>query len=784
MKLGIVAISLGLSISVNAQLNMSQVGHLDLNSLHSTGLNDIWGYVDGTGIEYALVGASDGTSVVSLQDPSNPVEVFWKPGTNSVWRDLKTWNNHAYITTEAEEGLLILDLTSLPNASGIDTTHWYGTSPNTFLSAHNLFIEDNGYCYLFGSNIANGGVRILDLNSDPMNPTEVGSFENWYVHDGVVRNDTMFLGHINDGFLSMVDVSDKANPVYLGSTNTPSNFTHNVWFSDDGTKAFTTDEVSNAYIASYDVSNPSNIVELDKIQSSPGTGTIPHNTHFINDYIVTSYYADGVTIHDVSDPSNMVEVGNFDTSPTSGNTFDGCWGVYPWLPSGLIIASDRQMGLFVLDANYTRACYLEGIVSDQNTIAPIPNASAVIISHNQIEHTDLAGNYSTGIATPGTYDVAFYKAGYFPDTLFGVNLTSGNITNGDIFLEPKVPFQFTVQVVEQGSGTPIDQAIVRVNNSDFDYNLTTNASGYVSIPTFYEDFYDIYAGKWGHKGACVMGDYCDSNNDTVILELELGYADNFTLDLGWTTVSTATTGDWVREKPIQTGTNPIVNPGMDAMFDCGEICYMTGNGGNNPDYDDIDYGIVQLFSPSMDLSTYTDPYINYSTWFFTKWGPFPIDDTAYVKLHHDAVSYVIDTMHENTTLSEWLDKSCRVLDFASNLSGTFSIEVYASDEDSLVNVTEMAFDRFDVSEGNASSVTTHHIQNLLIYPNPGDGILHIDLNFEGKSQLKIMDIHGREVKNAQIQQNQTIDLSFLENGMYIIQVNHEHSRYVSTYIKH
>lgn len=784
MRIGILAIAIGACFSSNAQLNMTQVGHLDLNSLHSTGLNDIWGYVDGTGVEYALVGASDGTSVVSLQDPANPVEVFWKPGINSTWRDIKTWNNHAYITTEAEEGLLILDLSSLPNASNIDTTHWFGVTPNNYLSAHNLFIDDNGYCYLFGSNIANGGVRILDLNSDPMNPTEVGSFENWYVHDGVVRNDTMFLGHINDGFLSMVDVTDKANPVYLGSTNTPSNFTHNVWFSDDGTKAFTTDEVSNAYVAAYDVSDPSNIIELDKIQSSPGAGTIPHNTHFINDYIVTSYYADGVTVHDVSNPSNMVEVGNFDTSPATGNTFDGCWGTYPWLPSGLILASDRQMGLFVLDINYTRACYLEGIVRDQNTLAPIPNASAAIIGHNQTESTDLAGNYETGIATAGAYDIAFYKAGYFPDTLFGVNLSTGNVTNGDIYLEPKVPFQFTVQVVEQGSGAPIDQALVRVTNPDFDYNLTTNASGYASVPAFYEDFYDIYAGIWGHKGACVIGDYYDSNNDTVVLELEQGYADNFTLDLGWFATSDATTGDWVREKPIQTGTNPIVNPGTDAMFDCGDVCYVTGNGGNNPDFDDIDYGTVALYSPNMILTTYTDPYINYSTWFFTKWGPFPLDDTAYVMIKRNSVSIIIDTLHENTLMSEWVDKSFRVLDYAPNLAGIYTVEVYASDLDSMVNVTEMAFDRFDVSEGSVNSITTQSPQKLLIYPNPGDGVINIDHRYDGFSQYEIVDIHGRTVKSGLVAQNQTIDVSFLENGMYIIQLIHEHSRYVGTYIKH
>ena len=52
--------------NVNAQLNMDSIGHLDYNVLHNTDLNDVWGYEDEMGNEYALVGAKKGTSVVDL----------------------------------------------------------------------------------------------------------------------------------------------------------------------------------------------------------------------------------------------------------------------------------------------------------------------------------------------------------------------------------------------------------------------------------------------------------------------------------------------------------------------------------------------------------------------------------------------------------------------------------------------------------------------------------------------------------------------------------------------
>src|SRR5690606_41238763 len=98
------------------------------------------------------------------------------------------------------------------------------------------------------------------------------------------------------------------------STQPTSNFfTHIIWFSADGQPVFTTDEKTNSFIDAYDVSNLNNITFLDTIQSRPGQGLIPHNTHFFNTYLFTSYYSDGVSTQDVSVPSCIVEVGHYVT---------------------------------------------------------------------------------------------------------------------------------------------------------------------------------------------------------------------------------------------------------------------------------------------------------------------------------------------------------------------------------------------------------------------------------------------------------------------------------------
>ena len=328
-------------------LNMDLVGNLP----YSQGTNDIWGYADGSS-EYALVGTVTGFSVVDVTNPSNPIELFFIEGSSSTWRDIKTWGKYAYVTTEAEDGLLIVDLSDLSGQTYVYTQEF-------FLTSHNIYIDENGYAYIFGADTGNGGAIILDLTIDPMNPTIAGIFDDYYLHDGMVRGDTLWGSAIYAGVFSVIDVSDKSNPSIMSSYPTSCQFTHNAWISDDNNYLFTTDETSGCYIGSYDVSDIYNIQEIDLVQEWTGDGAygqqeevIPHNTHVFGDYLVTSYYTSGVTIIDASDPFNLIEVAYYDTSPSSGGSFDGCWGAYPYLPSGLILATDQQEGLFVLHTPY------------------------------------------------------------------------------------------------------------------------------------------------------------------------------------------------------------------------------------------------------------------------------------------------------------------------------------------------------------------------------------------------------------------------------------------------
>ena len=188
------------SFCFQAQNNLELLSNLDYQSLHGSDLSDIWGYVDEEGNEYAIVGVNNGgVSIVDVTDAENPFEVFFSPGPSTIWRDMKTWGDYAYITNESSGGLKIIDMSGLPDDTNLPVVQY---DLGNWQSAHNLYIDEFGYCYIAGANRGNGGVIFLDLNIDPMNPVEVGEYDQFYVHDVVTKNNLMYLSHISDGFFS------------------------------------------------------------------------------------------------------------------------------------------------------------------------------------------------------------------------------------------------------------------------------------------------------------------------------------------------------------------------------------------------------------------------------------------------------------------------------------------------------------------------------------------------------------------------------------------------------
>ncbi len=751
-----------------AQLNVN----LRSNLPYSNVLSNIGGYVDSMGNEYALVGTFTGLSIVDVTNPANPVIKFNINGTNSDWREVKTWQNYAYVTTEGCcNGLQILNLGYLPDS--VPTKYYKGDGAinNQINTIHALHIED-GYCYLFGSNLFNGAALILDL-ANPWNPTYTGHTPGTYMHDGYVRNNTLYGCHIFDGYFSVMDVTNKTSPVLLTTQNTPSLETHNAWLNDAGNVLFTTDEVSDSYLAAYDISDLNNIIELGKIQTTPGSGSIIHNTHTLNDYEIVSWYKDGIAIVDVSRPDNMIITGTYDTYPQgSGNGYNGCWGVYPFLPSGNLVCSDIDNGLFVLTPTYVRGCYLEGIVTDSVSGMPLNGVSIQILNTSISKQSKLNGEYKTGLAQAGIYDIQFSKAGYTSKIISGVALNNGILTNLNVQLLSFSTVMATGTVTNSVTGAPIANAIVHFSNAQFDLTATTNAAGQYNSAGFFPDTYTITVGKWGYQTIC-----SSSQVDATPLSFALtpGYYDDFSLDFGWT-VTGPSPNAWERCVPIQTNNmNAIANPGSDVINDCGSQCFVTDNGGGGAWDNDVDQGATILTSPIFDLSNIQNVDLSYDRWFYnggvTNGQP---DDTMSIYLTNGSNTVLLErTYAGQPNQSTWYHQSYQINSLIP-LTSTMQLTVYISDPGPTFNIVEGGLDKFQIQ--TLTGLATQELSNINMnpQPNPFNYTTQLSIvNYEGgKSMLMIYDALGKQIEKQELMgvNNNLVIGQNLKSGIYTVRL--------------
>ncbi|MEM1215766.1 MAG: choice-of-anchor B family protein, partial [Bacteroidota bacterium] len=644
------------------------------------------------------------------------------------------------------EGLTVIDLSDLPNSAPF--FHW---TPNieelngTLNTCHNIYIDEFGYAYLAGCNLNSGGMIFIDVFTSPGNPSYAGAGFSIYAHDVYTRDNLMYSSELNAGRMAIYDVTDKADVVPLGNENTPFTFTHNIWLSDDGNTAFTTDEQPNAPVAAYDVSDPSDIEELDQYRPTEtlNDGVIPHNVHVWEDWLIISYYTDGGVVVDASRPDNMVEVGNYDTYFGNELGFNGVWGAYPFLPSGRVLLTDIGNGLYVLEPNYVRAAFLEGTVTDANTGAAVPGTEIIINSttEDNINFSRLNGSYGTGLATAGTYDVTFFKPGYEMLTT-SATINNGEVTILDVQLVPLPRYTIEGLVREEEMFVAVDAAIIQMTDGFITLNFTSDAAGNFVIEDVYRGTWDIYVGAWGYRELLLEGVVIESN-DALIIELPRGYEDSFTADHGWVATAGVDTRDGFWERGNPNGTTRQgnqVNPEDDVADDLGEACYVTGNNGGSWTSDDVDGGVVTLTSPIMELATnYVNPTVEYNLWFWTGGGNGTPDDELEVSITNGTETVVLEVVSGAT--SEWLPRSEILLSEVIEITDQMQLIVETSDFDDNGHVVEAGIDAFSVTGDLAVNTSTPTLAvDWEIAPNP----------FKQSTQIRFQLTDDAAVNEAQV----------------------------------
>ena len=564
-------------ITLHAWLSLDDFGSPD------TG-NDCWGYVSPSGREYGLVGHSDGTAFVEVTNPSSPVIVEQISGPNSLWRDIKVFGHHAYAVSEGGSGIQVIDMSGIDNGNVtlVNTVTTGGTN-----ATHNIIInEDSGYLYRAGG--GDNGLRIYDLNADPVNPPYVGSWTYKYVHDAQIvtfpfgspyagREVAFCCAGFNSGWnetgLTIVDVTNKSNIYIIAEMqHTNNNYSHQGWLTEDFQYFYLNDELDEQNTGSLTTTR---IIDVSSLESPVQVGTcttgsisIDHNLYIKGNTMYQANYRSGLRIFDITDRLNPVQTAWFDTYPGSdAASFNGIWSNYPFFPSGTVIGSDLERGMFIWTVT---APSVEAELLD-----PVP------------EMLDPAGGnsfrISATLADGATYDSAA--------SMLRWNDGSG-WTDSPLSIE-----------------TPGNPMVLRAT---FGISECGNSV----------DFEAIVAATDGFTATPASGTALSAN------DILTSFEDNCETNPGWSVNNDCTDGQWGRGIPAGGGDRG--DPPSDG--DGSGRCWLTDNVAGNSD---VDGGTTTLVSPVLDASA-PDSIVEYTRWYSNDFGAAPNEDVFNIRVSDDA----------------------------------------------------------------------------------------------------------------------------------------------------
>ncbi len=367
-------------------------------TMGASGANDSWGWTDPQdGKEYGIIGLDNGTAFIDISDPTNIVYLGKLPThtTSTIWRDVKVYNNHAFIVSEAGgHGMQVFDLTRLRNVASPPEIFDEDAHMDSFGSAHNIVVNtDTGYVYPVGTSLFNGGPLFVNVQ-DPLNPVFEGGYGlDDYSHDAQVVTyngpDSDYTGReimigSNANEVVIVDITDKSNPQNI-STVSYSNvgYTHQGWFTEDQRYFVLGDETDESNFGFNTRTIVFDFSDLDNPQFDfeyyGDTAAIDHNGYVVGDRYYMANYSAGMRVLDISDIANdnITLHGYFDTfTPNNNTNFAGSWNVYPFFESGNIIISGSSGFTLVKESNLS----VDDLQQKNFSLYPNPARNSLTIS--------------------------------------------------------------------------------------------------------------------------------------------------------------------------------------------------------------------------------------------------------------------------------------------------------------------------------------------------------------------------------------------------------------------
>ncbi|MBK6821697.1 MAG: choice-of-anchor B family protein [Saprospiraceae bacterium] len=707
--------------------------------------SSIWGHTTGNGKELALLGTAEGVRIYDLSLPDQPKEILFIQSNPCLWRELKTSGDFAYVSSECDDGLLIIDLRnpdSIQHKFVFDILNADGDSFRV-TNAHTLYVDEKGFIYLSGAREVGAGFAILDPSFDPWQPQLIFNQNGDYMHEVHVWEDVLYGAELFNGVFSIWDIKDRKAPKRIADQRTAFTFTHSVWLDQKQKILYTADETNGALVEAWDVSDPYFIRKKDQFRVGFGADPyhIPHNVFHHQDHLYISWYTEGVRVLDTRRPDNLVEVGYFDTYPGKLSGFHGCWSVYPFFKSGLIIASDIETGMFVMEFNGTRAAYLAGKVADKATNLPIYDAHISLKplnGPNKIQsNSDLKGNYKMGSGDNGTHEITVSKAGY---QIYrkNIDLFTDSLITLDILMEelPKSSIKITLNDAQTGNVIP--DAEVQIWTDQLSYSGKTDSNGLCLIDQIYHGQYVLLCGKWSylHKGDSnlVISGYHEKN-----YTLSIGFEDQFVLHHDWKIISDDSIVSWQYGNLSELFPPPSNYPSKDISGDFGDQCIYTNNFGDTDSKYRLN-GHLYLMSPSMNLNPYDEIQLSYYPWAYGGWDDAIME--CYLQMDDEKIFIENIPLNLKGNFNPKTDRKIKVKGIKRD-SVRFVFHLWNNPDSSMYAISlKAALDGFKLVGSLPNKTISPTKDAIEIFPNPFHDHFLLNNHFEDKMILKLFSGTG------------------------------------------
>lgn len=376
-----------LSFTVQAQ-NINFVGQLD-----PFAGNDQYADLGGDG-NLAFLGTYNarGALIIDISNPANPViAAHYNPAPAQQFLEAIGKNGIAYFGSGNGGGVHIVNVTNPTNPVLLSTIT--STNGGGFDTIHEIFLDGK---FLYETDSRTTTIKVINV-SDPFAPKFVRNIvatDVRFIHAITVVNNRMFTSGwgttANPGKTDIWDVTDIGNraPILLGVIPSGTN-SHSSWPTPDGNYLVSCRELVDGDVRIFDIRNPAAPVLVSSFNANTLgiTAICPHNPVIVGDLLYVSFYQAGLQVFNIKNPANPIRVGSYDTFPDvippsfnqqkgkgSGlpfglepnhdcdedgtaspnhecqpGTFDGDWGVYPFMGMDKVLLSDLDYGLIIVD---------------------------------------------------------------------------------------------------------------------------------------------------------------------------------------------------------------------------------------------------------------------------------------------------------------------------------------------------------------------------------------------------------------------------------------------------